>query len=118
MKVSDRMLLATLTAIAVAIMVVALWGCGTAPPAGPPDPAIRAKIVSVCLYSGVFEAANTEAGQLAGLVPLPGAGTIGTILTSLGNAAVTDICTNPDKYVADVAIVESLIARFKTLGKM
>ncbi len=97
-----------------------LAGCAdlSASVSGPPDPTVKAKIVSLCLYSGAFKAANSQAGQISGLIPVPGAGTIGTVLTSLGNAAVTDICTNPDKYAGDITVVEGLFNSFKSAGKM
>jgi hypothetical protein len=88
-----------------------LAGCAVpGAPALPGDPIVRAKIVAVCAYSGLWQ----MVGNFAGLIPIPGI----TVAISLLNAGADRVCNNPDEFAQDASTVEWLIRQFRDAGKM
>jgi hypothetical protein len=80
---------------------VALTGCGTvgSPPAQT-DPKVMARIVNICMSSGLFKFTD---GVVATLVP------VAALPIALVNAGVDQVCTHPETFAADATTVEWLV---------
>ena len=90
--------------------MLGLGACSAVPSDLAPDPQVRAKIVAVCAYSGLF----SMIGNFAGLIPVPGV----SMGVNLLNAGVDQVCGNPDVFAKDASIVEWLIRNFRSAGRM
>jgi hypothetical protein len=96
-------IISTLTTILLAASLAACAGGGPAPTS--PDPKVTARIVAVCMSSGLFKMAD---GVVALAVPAA------SLPIALVNAGVDQVCTHPETFAADATTVEWLV---KQIGK-
>lgn len=92
--------------IAPLLLALLLSACGTVP-TQPADPAVVARIVQICLNSGLFKLAGD------GISLIPGA----ALPVQVIDAGIDKVCANPAAFAADVSTVQWLVKNLAAVAQ-
>ncbi len=87
-------------------LAISLIACNSAN-LQPADSNVTARIVSACMYDGVFK--NLGGRLVLSMIPVPGVNTADQILA----AGVDRVCANPEAFSKDISTVEWVVKNIR-----